>query len=101
VASAPLASHASYRSAGNRLLFSDLPEGWRADAELNIRASRALFDRIADLAGDDRALEAARTVVAWAHGFVSMELAGAFRLDGDVDEAFAYGIDRLVEAVGA
>jgi hypothetical protein len=32
------------------------------------------------LAGPYEALEAARTFVAWATGFVSMELAGAFRL---------------------
>jgi hypothetical protein len=38
-------------------------------------------------------------VVAWAHGFVSMELAGAFRLGGDVDDAFAFGVDRLASAL--
>lgn len=42
---------------------------------------------MAQLAGDTIALEAARTVASWAHGFVSMELAGAFRLGGDVDAA--------------
>ena len=35
----------------------------------------------------------------WAHGFVSMELAGAFRLGGDVDAAFDFGIDRLTDAL--
>ena len=42
---------------------------------------------------------AARTVTAWAHGFVTMELAGAFRLGGDVDRAFAYGVDHLAGAL--
>lgn len=45
----------------------------------------------ASLAGPEHALESARLVVAWAHGFVSMELAGAFRLGGNVDTAFALG----------
>jgi len=30
---------------------------------------------------------------------VSMELSGAFRLGGDVDRAFAYGIDRLSSSI--
>jgi hypothetical protein len=30
-----------------------------------------------------------------------MELAGAFRLGGDVDRAFAYGIERLTDAIAA
>ena len=53
------------------------------------------------LAGKDHALEAARTVVAWANGFIAMELAGAFRLGGDVNRAFDYGIDRLATAIDA
>ena len=36
---------------------------------------------------------------AWANGFISMELAGAFNLGGDLDEAFAFGIDRLTAAL--
>jgi hypothetical protein len=39
-------------------------------------------------------------VVAWANGFVTMELAGAFQLGGDVDEAWDYALDGLVVALG-
>lgn len=53
------------------------------------------------MGGPEHALERARLFVAWAHGFVSMELAGAFRLGGDVDAAFEYGIDRLADALAA
>jgi AcrR family transcriptional regulator len=77
------------------LLFAALPEAWRPDAGALARSSEAALRTATALAGPDRALEAARTVVAWAHGFVSMELAGAFRLGGDVDAAFAFGVERL------
>jgi hypothetical protein len=50
-------------------------------------------------AGPDHALEAARTVVAWATGSIIMELADAFRLGGDVDRAYAFGIERLADAI--
>ncbi|MGW9167985.1 TetR/AcrR family transcriptional regulator [Agromyces sp. NPDC055658] len=51
------------------------------------------------LVGESDALPAARTITAWANGFVTMELAGAFRLGGDVDRAFDYGVERLAEAL--
>jgi AcrR family transcriptional regulator len=81
------------------LLFAPLPDEARADPEWSVRGSEALLDATRRLAGDEHALDAARTVTAWANGFISMELAGAFRLGGDVDRAFDYGIDRLTAAI--
>lgn len=52
-----------------------------------------------ELAGPADALNAARLVTAWATGFISMELSGAFKLGGDVDEAFEYGIASLAAAL--
>jgi len=92
---------ATSRPAAYALLFARLPDGWRADDELTAAASAGLLRAVGQLAGPDAALDAARTVVAWAHGFVSMELAGAFRLGGDVDQAFDYGVERLIKAVAA
>ena len=54
---------------------------------------------MARLGGEAGALAAARTVAAWAHGFVSMELAGAFRLGGDVDDAYDTGIEVILAGV--
>ena len=83
------------------LIFAPLPDDARADAGWSVRASAPVIDTTERLAGTDHALEAARTVVAWANGFIAMELAGAFRLGGDVDRAFDYGIDRLGVAIDA
>ena len=87
---------------GYALLFTRLPDAWRLQPEADPAAGTfaPLFRAVAALAGQDEVLEAARTVVAWASGFVGMELAGAFRLGGDVDAAFAYGVDRVVRAIG-
>jgi hypothetical protein len=38
-------------------------------------------------------------ITAWAHGFISMELAAAFNLGGDVDRAFEYGMAHLAAAL--
>jgi AcrR family transcriptional regulator len=81
------------------LLFAPMPDAWRPEPAALDAAIDPLLRTTAALAGPDEALEAARTVVAWAHGFLVMELAGAFRLGGDVDRAYAYGIKRLTEAL--
>ncbi len=50
---------------------------------------------------EEDALAAARVFTAWATGFLHMELAGAFRLGGDVDEAFRYGLEHLLAGLVA
>ena len=56
-------------------------------AELRDRSAAAVRRVAGRLAGADHELAAARMVVAWANGFVTMELAGAFQLGGEVEEA--------------
>ncbi|MFD4420490.1 TetR/AcrR family transcriptional regulator [Agromyces sp. NPDC058484] len=70
------------------------------DRESLARASAAVLRVSAGLAGEPHALEAARTLTAWLNGFVAMELSGAFRLDGDLERAFEFGIDRIADALG-
>ncbi|MGO1507604.1 MAG: WHG domain-containing protein [Microbacteriaceae bacterium] len=78
------------------------PEAFRlmftASAPLDAleRAAAPVLRVTRELVGDAEALNAARLVTAWMTGFVQMELAGAFRLGGDVDDAFDYGLDRLI-----
>jgi AcrR family transcriptional regulator len=81
------------------LLFAPLPDDARADPEWSIKASATVINATERLAGTDDSLDAARTVVAWANGFISMELAGAFRLGGDVDTAFDYGVEHIAAAI--
>ncbi|GAA1845317.1 TetR/AcrR family transcriptional regulator [Agromyces salentinus] len=72
----------------------------RLDPDLLAQASAPVLRAAADLAGEERALDAARTFTAWANGFVGMELSGAFRLGGDVERAFEYGVEAMAAAVG-
>jgi AcrR family transcriptional regulator len=92
-------AHAHPRAYG--LLFMDLPTGSQLSAEDSARASAPLLALTRRLAGQEHGLEAARLVTAFAHGFVSMELNGAFRLGGDVDAAFGFGVDVLVGALAS
>ncbi|GAA4510887.1 TetR/AcrR family transcriptional regulator [Actinoallomurus oryzae] len=85
--------------AGYRLIFAARSEASRPDVGA-LAASAASVLRVAtELAGPGEALEAARMITAWAHGFVSMELADAFNLGGDVERAFEYGIARLADSL--
>ena len=79
----------------------DRPEGFRlmSTAELPVEALRLpvepLLRACTQTVGEEHALDAARFAVAWMTGFLHMELSGAFRLGGDVDGAFEYGLRRL------
>lgn len=83
------------------LLFSAAPDDSGPDPALLADAIEPVMRTTSALAGPEHALEAARTLTAWITGFLRMELAGAFQLGGDVDEAFEYGLDRLVRAIDA
>jgi AcrR family transcriptional regulator len=90
-------AHAHPRS--YELLFLNLPDAWRPPAPQNAAAAAPVLSVAERIVGPDDALEAARLVTAFTHGFISMELNGAFRLGGDQDRAFRYGVDVLIEAL--
>jgi AcrR family transcriptional regulator len=85
---------------GYRLLFTDLADA-NPDSSSLAALGAPVVDLMTRLAGPSDALEAARTFVAWAHGFVSMELAGGFRLGGDLEDAYAFGIESILAGVSA
>jgi AcrR family transcriptional regulator len=84
---------------GYRLLFADLPAGASPDPAALAALAEPIVRAIEALSGELDALQGARTFVAWAHGFVTMELAGAFRLGGDLDVAYAFGIESILAGV--
>jgi AcrR family transcriptional regulator len=92
-------AHANPRA--YELIFLSQPDDARPPAERTAAASAPVLAAVERLVGRERALDAARLVTAFTHGFVSMELNGAFRLGGDVDEGFRYGMDRLIAALVA
>jgi AcrR family transcriptional regulator len=77
-----------------RLLFTTT-----VDADRLASTSEPVLRATREIVGAGQSLDAARLLTAWATGFVTMELAGAFRLGGDLDEAFRYGMDHLVSSL--
>lgn len=84
------------------------PHGMATAFESGMQAARRealdvavepLLEACVALVGDRDALHAARTVTAWMHGFLDMEHAGAFRLGGDLDDAYEYGARAIVAAL--
>ncbi|MGC4813007.1 TetR/AcrR family transcriptional regulator [Micromonospora sp. DT228] len=87
------------RPRGYQLIFAPRPDPAGPSMEALTHAVEPVLRVTAKLAGDHHALDAARTLTAWANGFVSMEMAGAFNLGGDVDQAYEFGIARLADAL--
>jgi AcrR family transcriptional regulator len=58
-----------------------------------------LLPSLAALAGEEHAFAAARVLVPFVHGFISMDLAHAFRLGGGLDDAFENGVSVILRGV--
>jgi AcrR family transcriptional regulator len=83
------------------LVFAGLGGSLQPSVEAAAIAARPLLEVSAELAGQNRALIAARALTAFAYGFCAMEHAGAFRFGGDIDEAFRAGIEALIGGLAA
>lgn len=81
------------------LLFTPLPPDAAPTREALRAAAAPVLTACADAIGPDHALAAARTVTAWAFGFLTMELTGAFHLGGDPADAFTFGAKAVARAV--
>jgi len=68
-------------------------------ASARAAAVAPLLPPLAALAGEDQAFAAARVLVPFVHGFISMELAHAFRLGGGLDAAFENGVSVVLRGV--
>jgi len=87
------------RPAAFQLVMTPGPGTPVADDAFAAAASRGVLRIAGELAGEEYALEAARTLTAWATGFIGMELNGRFQLGGDVDRAWEFGVTRIVAAI--
>src|SRR4029450_62528 len=83
------------RPAGYQLIFAPGADTARPSLHVLTHAIAPVMRVAANLAGQQYVLEAARTITAWANGFISMELAGAFNLGGELGVAYEFGIARL------
>jgi AcrR family transcriptional regulator len=58
-----------------------------------------LMPSLAALAGEEDAFAAARVLIPYLYGFISMELSNAFRLGGGLDAAFKRGVSVVLRGV--
>lgn len=87
------------RPAAFLLVMAPSPGTPIARQQFRDEASAPLLRLVGEVAGADHALDAGRTLTAWATGFVSMEINGAFTLGGDVESAWRYGLGRVIAAL--
>jgi AcrR family transcriptional regulator len=84
------------RPRATALLFAGISPDATPSAESQAAAARPILAAADAIVGPAQALAAARVLTAFAHGFTSMEAAGAFRFGGDVDEAYLLGVAVLL-----
>ena len=87
------------RPAAFLLVMAPAPGTPVARQEFRDAASASVLRVAAVLAGEEQALEAARTLTAWSTGFIGMEINGAFTLGGDVESAWRFGLSRVIAAL--
>lgn len=78
------------------LLYSGATVGDPEATAVRREAVEPMLMAFAALVGPGRALPATRVMVAFLHGFASMENAGEFRLGAGVDEAFRLGLRSVI-----
>jgi AcrR family transcriptional regulator len=82
-----------------QLMFSGGAPNNEADLNSRLASVASLMKILNQCVEAKHTLAAARTLVAFLHGFVCMEMAGLFRLGGDINEAFHFGLTTLLDAL--
>ncbi len=89
------------RPRATALVFAGLGTEHQPSVDAARAAVAPLLSLAAELAGPERALEAARALTAYAYGFAAMESGGAFRFGSDVDAAWSAGLEALIRGLAA
>jgi AcrR family transcriptional regulator len=84
---------------GYVLLFQSTSPRSQVGLHARERAFAASIPAFSKLVGEEQLLSAARVLTPYLHGFVSMELAGAFRLGGGLDAAFRRGVATILRGL--
>jgi AcrR family transcriptional regulator len=74
--------------------------GYDLSAKENDELLAPLLELVRRFGDPRRVVESARLLVSFVHGFSQMEAAGAFRLGGDLDASFEFGLVRVLDAIG-
>jgi len=82
-----------------QLIFAADAPNDAADLKARQASAGLLLNILTEAIGPQSALPAARTLVAFLHGFVLMEMTGLFRLGGDVSAAFGFGLKAILDAI--
>ncbi len=58
-----------------------------------------IFTACRELTGPGVALAAARTLTAYIHGFITMNMAGVFQQSGGVEGSYYFGLNAIIKGV--
>jgi AcrR family transcriptional regulator len=81
------------------LIFSETLAAREELLPARLAAAEPLLALLSQTVGKEAALSAARMMVSYLHGFLSMELTKTFRFGGNVQEAFQYGLTKMLDSL--
>jgi AcrR family transcriptional regulator len=81
------------------LIFSDALAAREDVLPARQAAAEPMLALLSKAVGKEEALPAARMLVSYLHGFLSMEITKTFRFGGNVQDAFEYGLKKMLDSL--